>query len=430
MPETASTLIAFSIPIFFVMIGVEIVVARAQRRPLYRFQDSVNSLSCGIAQQASGIGAKAWTVGSYVFVYETLRVTELDAGASWVWVLGAIGVDFLYYWFHRASHRVGFLWAGHVVHHQSEEYNLSTALRQSALQGALGAVFYWPLAILGFAPALFFLLSTINTLYQFWIHTRLVGKLGPFELLFNTPSHHRVHHGIDPKYIDKNHGGILIVWDRLFGTFQAEEEEPAFGTVKPLHSWNPVWANAEAWARMTQMARATARFSDKLWTFFAPPEWRPADLGGPVTIPEVDRASRVLYERPSRPGMNGYVAAQLALVSLATFRILTSWSSAPASGTAALVVWTLVALLAWGGLFESKRWAFPLEVARLLATPAVVFLAARDLAWASNATPAATAGVAGLALAMTVWLAVLWRRAPVGEALPEGEPLGDVSPAQ
>ena len=425
MPETASTLIAFSIPIFFLLIGVEILVARAKRRPLYRFQDSVNSLSCGIAQQASGIGAKVWTVGSYVFVYETLAVVELNRSAWWVWVLGAIGVDFLYYWFHRASHRVGFLWAGHVVHHQSEEYNLSTALRQSALQGALGAVFYWPLAILGFPPALFFLLSTINTLYQFWIHTRLVGRLGPFELLFNTPSHHRVHHGIDPKYIDKNHGGILIVWDRLFGTFQEEEEEPAFGTVKPLHSWNPIWANVEAWARMIQMARETARLSDKVWTFFAPPEWRPADLGGPVTIPDVNRASRVLYERPSRRGLHAYVAAQLALVSLATFRILTSWSSAPALDTAALVFWTLLALLAWGGLFESKRWAFPLELIRLLATPALFFAIARGAAWA----PASTAAVAAFAVGTGAWLVVLWRRAPEGSPA-DGELVSDASPAE
>ena len=138
-------------------------------------------------------------------------------------------------------------------------------------------MFYLPLALAGFSPAAFVAMSTLNTLYQFWIHTRLVKRLpAPFEWVLNTASHHRVHHGVNPKYIDKNYAGILIVWDRLFGTFQEEEEEPVYGTVKPLASWNPLWANTHYWAEIATMSRLAPRIADKVRVWLAPPEWRPA----------------------------------------------------------------------------------------------------------------------------------------------------------
>jgi alkylglycerol monooxygenase len=405
-PRVRVNLIAYSIPIFFLLIGVELLVARAQKKRLYRAQDSINSLSCGVSEQVIDLGTKVWTFGSYVFLYEALAIVEGDEASVLVWIVGALGVDLAYYWFHRASHRVGFLWAAHVVHHQSEEYNLTTALRQSALQATFGAAFYWPLAILGLPPAVFVTLSTLNTLYQFWIHTRLVRSMGPLELVLNTPSHHRVHHGIDPKYIDKNYGGVLIVWDRLFGTFQREEEEPAFGTVKPLSSWNPLWANVEAWMHMIELARAAPRLRDKLYAFVAPPEWRPAELGGNVTIPEVDHATRVKYEQPRRPGLDLYVTAQFGLVAVAILQVLLTYSRAPLAHTLGAGAWILVSLLAWGGLFESKRWALPLEASRLLVAPLVVLAIAPSILlspWAPFAWSVLAAG-------SLLWLGVLWRR--------------------
>jgi hypothetical protein len=270
----------------------------------------------------------------------------------------------------------------------------------------MSAAFYWPLALLGLPPLVFLTLSTFNTLYQFWIHTRLVGWLGPLEWVLNTPSHHRVHHGIDPKYVDKNYAGVLIVWDRLFGTFQAEEEEPAYGTVKPLGSWNPIWANVDHWVRMARVARDTARLRDKGWAFFAPPEWRPRDLGGPVTIPEVDREGRVKYERPARPGLSAYVAAQLAVATLALVRVLTSGPTAPALHTAALVGWILAAVTAWGGLFEGKRWAPWLEALRTAVTPGLVLWVAPPTAGSSWLV--ASAAVVGFA--SLVWMVAVVRR--------------------
>jgi sterol desaturase/sphingolipid hydroxylase (fatty acid hydroxylase superfamily) len=203
-------------------------IARLQKRRLYRLQDSINSLSCGVSEQVVDLGMKVWSFGSYVFLYDALRLFELDAASPWVWIAGALGVDLMYYWFHRASHRVGFLWAAHVVHHQSEEYNLSTALRQAHC-GNARRTFCWPLAIVRLPPK-FLTLATLGASIGSG-STRGNQAARSNRARMNTPSHHHVHPAIDQKH-HKNYAGVLIVWDRLFGV-QREEEEPAYGTVKP-----------------------------------------------------------------------------------------------------------------------------------------------------------------------------------------------------
>ncbi len=212
-------LIALSIPVFFALIGVELLVARLTGEKLYRYNDAINDLSCGILQQVLGVFVKVIVFGGYVFVYEAGHLLELSATSAGVWVLCFLGVDFFYYWFHRVSHEWSLPWGAHVVHHQSEEFNLAVALRQGAFQPLFSWFFYLPLALVGFPPLMFLTCSSLNTLYQFWIHTRAIGRLGPLEWVLNTPSHHRVHHGSDEKYLDRNYAGVLIVWDRLFGSF-------------------------------------------------------------------------------------------------------------------------------------------------------------------------------------------------------------------
>ena len=213
--------IAFAVPFFFVLIAIELAVARARLRAVYRLADALGDLGCGMIQQVSPVFLAASVLAGYTFVYERLRVVTWSAPAA-AWVVAFVGVDFLYYWWHRSSHEVNVLWAAHVVHHQSEDYNLAVALRQAVLTSYTAQLFYVPLAFLGVPPLVFASVNAISTLYQFWIHTELVGKLGWMEELFNTPSHHRVHHAINPQYLDKNHGAIFIVWDRLFGTFARE----------------------------------------------------------------------------------------------------------------------------------------------------------------------------------------------------------------
>jgi alkylglycerol monooxygenase len=390
--------IAVAIPVFFALIGVERAASARMGRRVYRFQDSITSLDCGVVQQACAVFLRGAIIGAYVWIHDHFALLPISPASVVAWVVLFFGVDLAYYWFHRASHRINAIWATHVVHHQSEEYNLTTALRQSALQAVASAAFYWPLAIVGFPPSMFVAMSTANTLYQFWIHTRLVGKLPrPIELVMNTPSHHRVHHGIDPAYIDKNYAGILIVWDRLFGTFAEEgAEEPSYGTVKPLSSWSPIWANFEVWARLWDVARRTRRWRDKLWIWLAPPEWLPADMGGPVTIPEVDRATRELYDTPRVGPLNGYVTLHFTLLGVATALLLLRVDDGSPLELGALASWIVASTAAWGGLFEGRRWALPLEIARVISAPLLVAWLAGAL-WA--AVPAAIVAIGSL-----VWL--------------------------
>ena len=294
-------------------------------------------------------------------------------------------------------------WASHVVHHQSEEYNLTVALRQSALP--VSWVFYLPLALVGFPPPMFLAVSAFDTLYQFWIHTRLVPRLGPLEWLLNTPSHHRVHHGRNPRYIDKNHGGTLIVWDRIFGTFAAEDEEPVYGITRPFASFNPVWANLHYWVEMWEVARRAARPLDRLRVLWQRPGWRPDDLGGTVAPPEVDRASYVKFDVPLPRPLKLYVLAQLGLVLLATTPYL---QRNEALGTAARVVGALLislSLLSFGGLLEKRSWAAALEASRL----AVLASAG---AWLPS--PAASR----IALVLLAAASLVWLRRALGTGLP------------
>jgi sterol desaturase/sphingolipid hydroxylase (fatty acid hydroxylase superfamily) len=365
--------VAFAIPLFFLLIGVEKLVLVLQRRSgYYRFADSITNLSCGVGQQVLEPFLKSIALVPYVWLFEHARIHEMSSASPLSWVLLILGVDLGYYAFHRASHRVGFLWAVHSVHHQSEEYNLSVALRQPWLESIISPFFYLPLAVLGFPPIMYLAGVTIDTLYQFWIHTRVVGRLGPLEWVMNTPSHHRVHHGIDPEYVDRNYAGIFIVWDRLFGTYTPEGREPVYGTVKEVPTWNPLRANLTHWAELARMSARTRSLADKVKVWLAPPEWRPADLGGPVIVPPADPAAHPRYDAKAPRAIRVYVAAQFAIAGAAVMGYLWIEETAPRVFLVAAAVVFLASVVAWGALLERRRWAWPLEVARLVAGAALV----------------------------------------------------------
>lgn len=392
--------VVLAIPVFFLLILLELVITRLQEKDYYSLSDSVADLGCGLVQQLVEVALKTFFFAGYLFLYGRWRLFEIPARSLAAWAGCLLGVDFLYYWFHRKSHEVNAFWAAHVVHHQSEEYNLAVALRQGAFQGAFSWVFYLPLAVIGFPPLMFLAVSSIDTLYQFWIHTRAIGRLGPLEWILNTPSNHRVHHGRNPKYIDRNHGGILIVWDRLFGTYVAEQEEPVYGITTPLRSWNPVWANLHYWVDLVGKARRAARPVDKLRLFLARPGWHPEDLGGFQAPPEVDRAHAEKYTTPAPPGLKAYAFVQFAITmavgSVFMFR-QASWPPATRWTTAAFIV---AGLVACGALLEGRRWAVPLEVARLAAAVPLVHAAAvLRASW----TPAVVTTAAVLAISAWLW---------------------------
>lgn len=371
--------IVLSIPIFFLLMGVEILIERWSHQKLYRLNDSVANLSCGITQQISGLFLRVLAIGAYVFLHDHLALFQLPV--NWIyWVSLFLLADLAYYWAHRMSHEINLFWGGHVVHHQSEEYNLSVALRQSSFQVVWTFAFSLPLAIIGFDPLHFVLVSAYITLYQFWIHTELINKMGWFEYIFNTPSHHRVHHGRNPKYIDKNHAGTLIIWDKMFGTFQKEEERPTYGITKPVNSWNAVWANFSHYADMTRDLKRITKWSDKIKYLFKKPGWLPDYLGGYQAAPEVDKSTYKKYDTRSTLSLNLYVSFQYILCLAGTSIFL--FSQKLPDGADRFTTWEnlfMASLIAWvvvncGVLFENKNWILISEWLRIFACPALLIL--------------------------------------------------------
>ncbi|HRK54411.1 MAG TPA: sterol desaturase family protein [Cyclobacteriaceae bacterium] len=350
------------------MIGIELAVERFSHRKLYRLPDTISNLSCGITSQLSGLFLKILAIGVYEILFSNFAFFELEKG--WLyWISLFLLVDFAYYWAHRMSHEVNLFWGGHVVHHQSEDYNLSVALRQSSLQIVWTFAFNLPLALIGFETLDFALVAALNTLYQFWIHTETIKKLGFLEYFLNTPSHHRVHHGRDPKYIDKNHAGSLIIWDKMFGTFQAEEEKPTYGITKPLNSWNAVWANVSHYAEMGKDLKRIEKWSDKVKYLFKKPGWLPDSLGGYRAAPEVDKATYKKYETPAPVALNYYVLFQYALCLVGTGLFLFKQDEFQLGEKIFFAVIISIVVVNSGVLFENKTWVFWAEWIRIIVYP-------------------------------------------------------------
>jgi alkylglycerol monooxygenase len=357
--------IVLSIPIFFLLISIEVLIQQFSKKKLYRFNDALTNISCGVTQQVSGVFLKLFGIGLYVLVYEYLRIWEIPSNWYTLIIL-FIATDFTYYWAHRMSHEINLFWSGHVVHHQSEDYNLSVALRQSSFQVIWTSAFYFPLAIIGFRPIDFALMAALTTLYQFWIHTELIGKMGFIEKFMVTPSHHRVHHGRDPKYIDRNHGGAFIVWDMMFGTYQEEQETPTYGITSPVKSWNPVWANFSHYKIMLHELKQISGFIDKIKYLFYKPGWFPKDLGGYRPAPKVDHDSYQKYTTASSKSLNLYVLTQYAVLLGATtwFLFTQAQMEMPLKITIAILIG--LASVTVGALFENKSWAKWVEVLRVI----------------------------------------------------------------
>jgi len=408
--------ITWATPAFFALIALELLVARWQRRPAYRLNDAINSLGLGVMSQIAGVFGKLLTIGIYAWCARHLALLRLPADSVWVWLFALLAYDFCYYWLHRAGHEVNVLWAAHVVHHQSERYNLTTALRQTSSGALLGWLFYLPLALLGVPVEVFAVVALIDLLYQFWVHTEVVGRLGWFDRVFCSPSNHRAHHAVNDRYLDRNYGGILILWDRLFGTFVEENDAdpPVFGTRSPLRSWNPLWANLEVyWATAKDMWHAR-RWRDKLLVWIKPPGWRPADVAARFPKPEFD-IGRAIYDPPIPRALSVYCLGQFVLLLAMSVHFLGVATGAPLATALAYGAYLVAALWVLGALMEGRRWAAWVEALRVLGTALVPALAGRWFAVAHLAPAYAVAipAVFGASALALLWLA--WRpAAPVG----------------
>jgi sterol desaturase/sphingolipid hydroxylase (fatty acid hydroxylase superfamily) len=269
-----SNLVLYSIPAFLVLMALEIAWARRHPEHVgYELKDSVASLSMGILNVGVAAGAKLLSIPFFALLYQH-RVLDLGHPSMWwSWVILFFGEDFCYYWFHRTHHEIRLLWATHVNHHSSQTYNLSTALRQPLLTPFTGPIFWAILPLAGYPPWMVLTAQAWSLIYQFWLHTESIDRLGPLEWFMNTPSHHRVHHGANLRYLDKNHGGVLIIWDRLFRTFAKETEAVHYGLTKNIETYNLVAISFHEVVAIARDVRRAPGLRAKLGYALAPPGW-------------------------------------------------------------------------------------------------------------------------------------------------------------
>jgi sterol desaturase/sphingolipid hydroxylase (fatty acid hydroxylase superfamily) len=368
-------LLAQAGPFFILAVIIELIIDKLRGSGFYRANDAINSISTGILYITSGYFTKFISLVAWGFALQNFAL--IDMPLSWfvaspkgiaLWIAAALAWDFCYYWFHRMSHEVSILWASHAVHHQSEDYNLSTAQRQSSTGFLLGWIFYVPLYVVGFPLEVVLTVGAINLIYQFWVHTQLIGRMGVLDRILVTPSNHRVHHAQNERYIDKNYGGILILWDRLFGTFEDERnDDPViFGVRKPLANWNPIWANFQVYDYLIFDAVRTKRWRDKIGIWFRRTGWRPGDMQASHPKAHSDLARFQKFDPEIGAGMRRYVMFQFVVAILITLEI-TQVLFGKGIRVALLPCLMLWALLYTLGLLSGGRTnAVTLEVLRLV----------------------------------------------------------------
>jgi alkylglycerol monooxygenase len=369
--------ITYAIPFFFLLMLIEMGIGLITKKHFYSFSDTISDLSTGIYSQVVGIFLKTISLFAYLYIYENLKLFEISMDSIIGWIFSILLWDFLYYWYHRLAHEVNIFWAGHVIHHHSEEYNLVVALRQTSTGGVISWIFFIPMAFIGIPPWMFLASGQINLIYQYWVHTKAIKSMGRIgEFFLSTPSHHRVHHAINPEYIDKNHGGIFIVWDRIFGTFQKEEKEPVYGTVKPFQSFNPLWANFHYYIEMWNLSKKANGIINKLKVFIMPPGWIPPTEQKNeyyLPIPEVDSKTFIKFNPLISYRLKPYLFIWFVVVLSFSFVYLLIVNKLTNIEKIYFSFWIVFSLLPVNGMLENKKWSFYLEAIRLILTPIVFY---------------------------------------------------------
>ncbi|KAF2073834.1 hypothetical protein CYY_004861 [Polysphondylium violaceum] len=367
--------ISDAIPYFILFMGIELVVSIYKKKVgnIFSVSDSISSLSTGMSTlvlerlMPKGILSSIEFIGA-LYVYKNYRLLDTPEDSSLVWFISLILIDFCYYWFHRMAHEVNFLWSTHVTHHSSEKYNFTTALRQNIFQIYTSWIFFVPLGLI-MPPKIYMFHKQFNTIAQFWIHTQAIDKM-PYivELIFNTPSHHRVHHGRNPKYLDKNYAGILIIWDRIFGTFEPEIEKPFYGLVHPLDSHDPTYSQVHNWFDMYEKSKKYKSISDKLKVFFYGPGWDKglSRMGDSSMAPQPNEKEQKQRDPiPHSNIINVYIFTHYMVVSLTGIIMVSHFEEQVGSLNISLFfAFIYLSLTSFGAIFDRKRYAFHLELFR------------------------------------------------------------------
>ncbi len=378
---------------------LEAWIAHRRGAKAYDAADALTSLHLGVVSQVSGLFVKLAMLGIYAAIYQHWGLASLPAGSVWVWAGALLAYDFFYYWAHRMGHEVGVLWAAHVVHHSSEFYNLSTALRQSSSGFIFGWLFYLPMALAGVPPLVLAGVGLIDLLYQYWVHTEMVGRLGWLDRVLVTPSNHRVHHGQNDYCIDKNYGGILILWDRLFGTFadERDDEKIIYGVRTPLRSLNPLWANVHYYADLWQATRQVEGLRAKLYVWLGPPGgWTGEPLG------HFDGARFEPYRSNTPLAVALHPIPQFSLLVPCVSHLIAVAPQLDAAALALYAALIVASTLTLGALLEGRRAALRIEQARAVALGLAFALLP---AWFGfDAPPLLRAAVLVMLLGAAAWL--------------------------
>jgi len=394
--ETYAAILLWAIPAFLLLVLLEIVYGHFSGKQTYSFMDTLASLSSGMTNILKDIMGLTVVLISYPYLLQRIQLQSLEAG-PWTYCIAFICIDFASYWGHRLNHHINLFWNQHIIHHSSEEFNLACALRQSFSNLiSLSALFLIPAALLGVPAEVITLLAPLHLFGQFWYHTQHIGKLGWLEYILVTPSQHRVHHAINPEYIDKNLAAIFCIWDRLFGTFQEELEEvpPVYGTLKPVRSWNPFWINFQHLWALVQDAWRTTSWSSKFKIWFMPTGWRPEDvvLAYPreyLSNPFEQKKYKPYYP----PFFKVYASFQFVGITFMLLYFLSHFGSFSTSFQLTYVGLLFLCLFAFTAVMDCFHWASLLDGTRALLGLGLLALPTHSFLWESH-------------LLLAIWLAL------------------------
>lgn len=351
--------LALAVPFFLFFIWLEYYIAKKQGKDYFKFNSSIANINVGIAERLIDLFA----AGGFYFFYDYLHkhFAFFDIQPSiLLWIALLLATDFLWYWYHRFGHEINLFWGFHVVHHTSEEFNYTAATRITIFQALVRTSFWSVLPIIGFPAEMITTILLVHGIYPFFTHTRLIGKLGILEYIIVTPSHHRVHHASNEQYLDKNFGDMFIIWDKLFGTFAEEREEPTYGLTKQLGSYSFLWQHFHFLVEIAYAAKAQKGFWNKLKVIFG----KPADFDPEMRAKAEKRFLSVRKVKAHTTKFRKYVIVQISVISLALFLLLLFEHYIGLFLQIMIALFILVTLINCGAILEQRRWVFYLEFAR------------------------------------------------------------------
>lgn len=354
--------LAFAMPAFFLFVWLEYKAAQRKKKPeLFKYESSISNISIGIAERLLNLFVAASFYQLYYYVYENYAIFNIPA--NWmVWIALILATDFVWYWYHRLGHEVNIFWAAHIVHHHSEEFNFTAAARITTIQAVIRTAFWCLLPLAGFHPTMVITMLLVHGGYSFFTHTQVVGRIKWLEYVFITPSLHGVHHASDEKYLDKNYGDMFVFWDKMFGTYQAEEEAPKYGLTHPLKSYSFLWQHFHYYFEIAESYRRATGFKAKWKAIFGSPAHMDQDIR-----PELEKKflqCRSLHLRQLR--FKGYLALQIALCILMLMWVTYFFTQLGVADKAFSLMLILLTLVNCGALLEQRRWIYYLEYARFL----------------------------------------------------------------